>query len=72
MAGGGGGGGGGNGLQLEKLRLNFSSCIRVSSNTLYYYSTITSFHHLRTREREKYESVLHCSKRIALQHPSLK
>ena len=31
-----------------------------------YYSTITSFYHIRTRERAKYESVLHCSKRIAL------
>ena len=32
----------------------------------YYYSTITSFYYIRTRERAKYESVLHCSKRIAL------
>ena len=31
-----------------------------------YYSTITSFYHIRSRERAKYESVLHCSKRIAL------
>ena len=28
--------------------------------------TITSFYYIRTRERAKYESVLHCSKRIAL------
>ena len=52
-----------------------ASCSRVlggcqsgenEANTGYYYSTITSFYHIRTRERAKYESVLHCSKRIAL------
>ena len=35
-------------------------------NTGFNYSTITSFYHIRTKERAKYESVLHCSKRIAL------
>ena len=33
---------------------------------LLYYSTITSFYHIRTRERAKYESVLPCIKLIAL------
>ena len=37
-----------------------------------YYSTITLFYHIRTRERAKYESVLHCIKRIALKHLGLK
>ena len=26
-----------------------------------YYSTILSFHHTRSRERAKYEAVIHCS-----------
>ena len=33
-----------------------------SVNIADYYSTITSFYHKRTRERAKYESVLHCNK----------
>ena len=36
------------------------------SNIIIYYFTITSFYHIRTGERAKYESVLHCSKRITL------
>ena len=43
--------------QLSERRVKVSSI---------YYSTITSFYHIRTRERAKYDSVLHCSKRIAL------
>ena len=39
-------------------------------DTVVYYSTITSFYHIRTRERAKYESVLHCSKRISLKQYS--
>ena len=34
--------------------------------TIVFYSTITSFYHIRTRERAKYESILHCSKSIAV------
>ena len=30
-------------------------------NNLYYYSTIASFYHIWSRERAKYETVIHCS-----------
>ena len=30
-------------------------------DTLYYYSTIASFYHIWSRERAKYETVIHCS-----------
>ena len=30
-------------------------------NNNYYYSTIASFHHIWSRERAKYETVIHCS-----------
>ena len=43
-----------------------------NSVTILYYFTITSFYYIRTRERAKYESVLHCSKRIVLYHSGLK
>ena len=50
----GGGGGEGACVQLELMH-----------NTIYY-STTMSFYHIWTREHAKYESVLHCSKRITL------
>ena len=31
-----------------------------SDATIIYYSTITSFYHIWSRERAKYETVLHC------------
>ena len=30
-------------------------------NTAHYYSTIASFYHIWSRERAKYETVIHCS-----------
>ena len=33
----------------------------VSKITPFYYSTITPFYHMWSRERAKYETVLHCS-----------
>ena len=56
-----------NNTQLVKYpRVCISNRMGPSKIKDYYYSTITSFYHIRTRERAKYESVLHCSKRIAL------
>ena len=31
------------------------------TNNYYYYSTIASFYHIWSRERAKYETVIHCS-----------
>ena len=44
----------------------YCSFVLISLINRFYYSTIMSFYHIRTRECTKYESVLHCSKHIAL------
>ena len=51
---------------VATIAVGLKNVSKGHDNKRLYYSTITSFYHIRTRERAKYESVLHCSKRIAL------
>ena len=43
---------------LPALKLIF---VQAVLNTVVYYSTIMSFYQIRSRERAKYEAVIHCS-----------
>ena len=39
----------------------FQIIIMGHGDKLYYYSTMMSFYHIWSRERAKYETVIHCS-----------
>ena len=55
-------------LMGEVLQKNYQKirCVDEVNYKHDYYSTITSFYHIRTRDCAKYESVFHCTKQIAL------
>ena len=59
-------------LRVGEERWIYTSTLRVSvyihhyspplrGIVVYYYSTIASFYHIWSRERAKYETVIHCS-----------
>ena len=49
-------------LSHSKSWLQVQSIMWLSTvNTAFYYSTIMSFYHIRSREQPKYEAVIHCS-----------
>ena len=51
---------------MEVMRTSQESLMTIVEVSKKRYSTVTSFYHIRTRERAKCESVLYCSKRIVL------
>ena len=48
-------------VQLAKTMCGTSALHATRLYTRFYYSTIMSFYHIRSREQAKYEAVIHCS-----------